>query len=105
MQTNEIKLTRRQLEVLLDTAGIRKMSAAAYYGRAQDADAWSRHDTEKFVSFFDPAFVFVAPDGKRTPYTEWRQNLPASLAQARHSQVRTTLKGPARARRRLYGVD
>ena len=59
---------------------------------ADDADAWSRHDIAKIVSFFDPACVFVAPDGKRTSYAQWRQNLPESLAQERHSQVKTTVK-------------
>ena len=59
---------------------------------ASDADAWSRHDVAKIVSFFDPACVIVSPDGTRTPYAEWRKDLPASLAQERHSQVRVTVK-------------
>jgi ketosteroid isomerase-like protein len=59
---------------------------------AEDADAWSRHDIAKILSFFDPACVFVAPGGKRTSYAEWRQSVPASLARERHSQVRTTVK-------------
>jgi hypothetical protein len=59
---------------------------------AEDADAWSRHDIAKIVTFFDPACVFVAPGGIRTSYAEWRKNLPASLAQERHSQIKTTLK-------------
>jgi hypothetical protein len=58
---------------------------------AEDADAWSRHDIAKIVSLFDPTLVLVSPDGRRTSYTEWRQNLRASLARERHSQVRITV--------------
>src|SRR5215475_9097699 len=59
---------------------------------AEDAEAWSRHDLAKIVSLIDPACVFVAPDGKRTSYAQWRQYLPASFEQERHSQVKTTVK-------------
>ena len=58
---------------------------------AEDADAWSRHDIAKIVSLFDPTLVLVAPDGRRTLYAEWRQNLPASLPRERHSQFRITV--------------
>jgi ketosteroid isomerase-like protein len=60
---------------------------------AENADAWSRHDIAKIVSFFDPACVFLGPGGLRIfSYAEWRKNLPATLAQERHNQVKITLK-------------
>jgi ketosteroid isomerase-like protein len=60
---------------------------------AENADAWSRHDIAKIVSFFDPACVFLGPGGLRiSSYAEWRKNLPAALAQERHNQVKITLK-------------
>ncbi|MBO0862245.1 MAG: nuclear transport factor 2 family protein [Chloracidobacterium sp.] len=61
---------------------------------AEDADAWSRHDIAKIVSFFDPSLVVVAPDGTLTSYAEWRRNLPASLAEPKFAltKLRFTVK-------------
>src|SRR5262249_49951245 len=59
-----------------------KIAEAIYL--AEDG-AYSSHDIANIVSFFDPTYVFVAPDGKRMSYAEWRKGLSAGLAQVRHS--------------------
>jgi len=58
----------------------------------EDADAWSRHDIAKIVSFFDPDCIVVTPNGKRRSCANRRPELPALLAQQRNSQVKITVK-------------